>query len=196
MPSRDRRVDAYIAQAPAFAQPILNRVRDAVHAGCPDVEETMKWSVPHFDYQGPICGMAAFKQHVRFGFWKAPLLTGQGLGAVPGMATSRLTAVTGLPAQPALIKMVKAAAALNAQGVKMARPVARKPPIRVPAFLAAALKKDRRAAAAFERFPPSHKREYIEWLTEAKAEATRERRLVQALTWMAEGKSRNWKYER
>jgi uncharacterized protein YdeI (YjbR/CyaY-like superfamily) len=198
---RDPRIDAYIRKSPAFAQPILTRVRDVVHKACPECEETMKWSVPHFDYRGEMMlSMAAFKQHCVLGFWKATLLAEQGL--LPPDADSmgfrqKIETQKDLPSDRQLTKIIKAAMALNDQGVKVARPkAAPKPPPKTPPYFAATLKKHKTAFAQFQAFSPSHKREYIEWIAEAKSEDTRNRRMAQAVEWIAEGKGRNWKYER
>ncbi len=196
MGGRDSRIDAYIGNAAPFARPILTHLRKVVHAGCPDVEETIKWGSPHFDYKGVMCGMAAFKEHCAFGFWKGSLLKGLGSKSTEAMGQfGRITSVDDLPDERALIRLVKQAAALNDGGVKA--PLRKNPPkapVRTPPDLLAALKKNRRALAAFEAFPPSHRREYIEWITEAKRDETRRRRLETAVSWMAEGKPRNWKY--
>lgn len=196
MAKKDPRVDAYIEKAPPFARPILEHIREAVHAGCPDVEETLKWNVPHFDHNGMLCGMAAFKAHVRFGFWKSQLLGLPASDSGDGLAQfGRVTSVADLPAQKQLISLVKRAARLNEQGAKVPRvKAAPKPPPRVPRAFAAALKKNRKALATFQAFSPSHKREYVEWIADAKQDATRDRRIATALEWLAEGKARNWKY--
>jgi uncharacterized protein YdeI (YjbR/CyaY-like superfamily) len=197
MGTRDPRVDAYIEKAQPFARPILRQIRKAVHAGCPEVLETIKWSVPAFEYKGPLCGMAAFKAHCVFGFWKSALLEG-----VPGTENpmdqfGRLTSLEDLPSEKTLIGLVKQAVKLNDAGIKLSREKKPpKPPAKVPADLAAALKKNSKARAAFDAFSPSHRREYVEWITDAKQEATRQRRLDTAIQWIAEGKGRNWKYER
>ena len=196
MPKRDPRVDAYIAKAPDFAKPILTHVREVVHAACPQCEEDMKWSTPTFMYKGMLAGMSAFKAHCRIGFWKGPLIMdadGQPLGHNP---FERVTTVADLPSKKVLTGYVKQAMQLNEAGttVKRAPSAAAQKPVSVPADLEAALAKNKKAAASFGAFSPSHKREYIEWITEAKAEETRKRRLAQAVEWMAEGKSRNWKY--
>lgn len=197
--SRDPRVDAYIAKAPDFAKPILTRLRDAVHAGCPDVVETIKWSVPSFEYKGPFCGMASFKKHAMFGFWKHKLMQDvlpRGEHRAFGKF-GRLETIEDVPSKSELVRIVKIAKKLNDDGVKVPRaPKAAKPPVKTPADLMAALKKSPRALGAFQAFPPSHKREYVEWITQAKAAETRARRVTQAVEWMAEGKSRNWKYQR
>jgi uncharacterized protein YdeI (YjbR/CyaY-like superfamily) len=148
----------------------------------------MKWSVPHFDYKGPMCGMAAFKAHCRFGFMK--------LGEANSPSVERIETLKDLPPDRVLDRLLKRAAALNEQGVKMARPTKPKPPLKVPGYFLAAVRKNKRAAAVFEEFSPSHKREYVEWITEAKSDETRQKRLDTALQWMAEGKPRNWKYMR
>jgi uncharacterized protein YdeI (YjbR/CyaY-like superfamily) len=194
MGKKDARVDAYIAKSPEFAQPILNHLRAIVHDGCPGVVETIKWSVPHFDFEGAsLCGMAAFKAHCRFGFFKAALL---GDGASYSQF-GYITLVADLPPRRTLLKLVKDAARLNEAGVKVTRaPNAPKAPVEVPDVLMKALRRDKRALAAFNAFPPSHKREYVEWITEAKRDETRQKRIDTALTWMAEGKPRNWKYMR
>ena len=197
---KDPRVDEYIAAAAPFARPILKHLRKVVHAACPGVEESIKWRVPAFSHNGQLlCGIAAFKSYATFGFWKAALLVEQGFPeADSGEAlghSGRLTSLTDLPPDARLTKMVRAAAALNEQGINLKRPkAAPKPPPKPPAYMLAALKKDKKAIAAWRAFSPSHQREYIEWITEAKTDATRDRRLAQAVLWMAEGKPRNWKY--
>ena len=204
MGKQDPRVDAYIAKSADFAKPILRHLRKVVHAGCPEVEETLKWSAPHFMYKGMLAGMASFKSHCAFGFWKGTVLAEKLGGGLPQTGEAamgqfgRITGVADLPDEKTLIGYVREAAALNDQGVKAAprRKPAKKPELEIPDDLLAALKKDKKALATFESFSPSHKREYVEWLSEAKTEATRQRRLEQAVEWMAEGKSRNWKYVR
>lgn len=203
MNHRDPRVDAYIAKAAPFARPILEHVRAIVHEACPDAEETIKWGMPSFTYGGGIlCGMAAFKAHASFGFWKHALVvgdagTGEGTERVGMGSFGKLATVRDLPPKKQLVAYVKKAAALNAQGVKAAsaRKAAAPKPAAVPTpEFAAALRKHKAAAATFKAFPPSHQREYVEWIAEAKREDTRDRRIAQAVEWLAEGKQRNWKY--
>ena len=200
MPTRDPRIDAYIKHAQPFARPILVHLRTIVHAACPDVEETIKWSFPHFDYRGGmLCAMASFKAHCTFGFWNGSLLLASDSRNAEAMGDfGRITALAELPSKARITSLIKQAMKLNEAGVKR---VARKPtsprkPLRVPADLGTALAGNRAAAAAFKEFSPSARREYIEWITEAKAPATRERRLDTAIGWIAEGKRRNWKYEK
>jgi len=198
MPNTSLQVDAYIAKAPLFAQPILIKLRGLFHRACPDIEEKLKWGVPSFEYKGMVGGMAAFKKHMTWGFWKTKLLKDpKGIleGHAGSMGGGKLTDVSQLPADEDIIKLITQAVELNEKGVKLARPTAKKRPApKTPPDLAAALKKSPRARASFDAFSPSHKRDYIEWITEAKQEETRKRRLAQAIEWMAQGKPRNWKY--
>ena len=197
---RDRRVDAYIGRAAPFARPILEHLRERVHRTCPDCEEAIKWGMPSFLHRGKLlCSMAAFKQHATFGLWQGRQVLGEGEGQ-PDAAMGqygRLTSVADLPDDRELTAHLEKAMALIEGGVPR-RPAIRKAPrpeAEVPADLAQALAGNPAARASFEGFPPSARREYIEWLLEAKREDTRRKRLVQAVEWMAEGKRRNWKYE-
>ncbi len=196
MGTKDARIDGYIAAAQPFARPILTFIRKAVHAGCPEIEETLKWRHPAFMYKGILCGTAAFKEHVTFGFWKASAMNGVGGKAADAAGQfGRITAVRDLPDRKTLVRLVKEAAALHDEGVKAPRMKgAPKKPLKEPDYFTAALKKNRKALAAYEAFSPSHKREYLEWILDAKAEATRQRRLDTAIEWIAQGKPRNWKY--
>ena len=198
MARKDPRVDAYIAKAQPFAQPLLKQLRAAVRAACPPVEETIKWGMPSFEYQGPMCGMAAFNEYVTFGFWKHSLLTGR-LPTKESNAMSyygKLRSVADLPPRATLIRTIREAMDLNEKNIKVARKITKKPALKVPAYFTAVLRTNARALAAFQAFPPSHQREYVEWVDEAKREETRARRLETAIEWIAKGKSRNWKYER
>lgn len=193
-------VDAYIAKSAAFARPILVRVRKAVHRACPGIEETIKWGVPHFEHRGPVASMAAFKQHASFGFWKQKLMDDPaGIFAAAGesgMGGRKYRSADELPAEAVIVRYVRAAVRLNEQGIRLARPPRKKrPPPRLPADLAAALAKHAKARATYDGFPPSKQREYVEWITGAKQDATREKRLATAIEWLAQGKARNWKYE-
>jgi uncharacterized protein YdeI (YjbR/CyaY-like superfamily) len=199
MPTTDPRIDAYIAKSAEFARPILTHIRSLVHAGCPHVVETMKWSFPHFEHHGVLCSMAAFKQHCAFGFWKGKLFLPEGndLGENAMGQFGRITSIDDLPGKKVLLGYIKQAVKLNEEGVKTPKPPKKeKEKLVVPAYFRAALKKNKKAQATFDNFSPSHQREYVEWITEAKQEATRERRLATALEWLAEGKSKNWKYEK
>ena len=202
MGKKDPRVDAYIAKSPDFAKPILTYLRGLVHEACPDVTETIKWGTPTFDYHGIVCGISAFKQYCTLGFWKAPLLMLDGKPLTQKMESGteqfgRLTTVKDLPAKSKLVKLVKDAAKLNEQGITLPRPPRSAPkPVEVPADLTKALRANATAKTAFDAFSPSHKREYVEWIVEARTAETRQRRLDTAVQWMAEGKARNWKYTR
>ena len=196
MATRDPRVDAYIANAPDFAKPILVHLRELVHRNCPQVEETLKWRMPTFMHHGMLAGMAAFRQHCSFGFWKHELVVGKELAGSPqGMGQfGKVTKISELPSASALAAYIKRAMKLNEEGVKAPRATPKKRALTMPPDLAATLKKNRRAAAAFAAFSPTNQREYIEWLVEAKRDETRAKRLSQAIEWIAEGKPRNWKY--
>ena len=199
MGKRDPRVDAYIEKSADFAKPILVHLRDVVHAACPEVEETMKWSFPHFMHHGMMCGMAAFKQHCTFGFWRGELVVGRATAADERAMGQfgRITALAALPSRKALTAYIRKAAKLNEEGIKplRAKPKPR-PEVAMPDDLGSALKRNRKAATAFAAFSPSQRRDYIDWIVDAKREETRAKRLVQAIEWIAEGKSRNWKYEK
>jgi uncharacterized protein YdeI (YjbR/CyaY-like superfamily) len=201
MGKKDPRVDAYVAKSADFAKPILKHLRSLVHKACPDAEETMKWSFPHFEYRGMLCSMASFKQHCAFGFWKSRLIVG--LDKATSSKTEeamgqfgRISDLSQLPADKTMISLIKKAAKLNEDGVKAPTRIRRTSPkpLIVPDYFMAALRANKRALKTFEDFSLSHRREYVEWITEAKTEATRQRRLAQAIELLAEGKSRHWKY--
>jgi uncharacterized protein YdeI (YjbR/CyaY-like superfamily) len=196
MGTRDPRIDAYIAKSGEFARPILTHLREVVHTACPVVEETMKWNSPHFMYEGMLCGMASFKAHCAFGFWKGGLIVQDGRSEEAMGHFGRITSLDELPSKKVLTGYIKKAMELNEKGIKSPTRSKRepKPEAKVPRDLAAALSKNKKARATFDDFTRSHRREYIEWITEAKTDATRQRRLETAIEWMAEGKSRNWKY--
>ena len=198
MPTIDPRVDAYIEKSAEFAKPILLHIRKLVHTACPDTVETIKWGFPHFDHKGMLCAMSAFKQHCAFGFWKQSLLAA---AAFPAQKTAmgsfgRITSVDDLPADDVIIGLVQQAVELNEKGIKVdKKPTAGKKELVVPDYLTAELKKNKAARDTFDGFPYSCKKEYVEWITEAKTDATRDKRLATTLEWLAEGKRRNWKYE-
>lgn len=200
MAKKDARIDAYIAKSADFAKPILIHIRELVHKACPDVEETMKWSFPHFDYKGEMmCSVAAFKQHCAFGFWKTALMKDAATmlnnrkDAMGSMG--RITSLKDLPSDKILTAYIKEAMKLNDEGVKIKKekPAAKKE-LKIPDYFIAAVKKNKKAWTVFENFAYSHRKEYVQWVTEAKTEETRNKRLKQAIEWMAEGKGRNWKY--
>ena len=202
MGTKDKRIDAYISKSSGFAKPILTHLRKIVHTSCPDVEETMKWSFPHFEYNGKILySMASFKQHCAFGFWKASLLSdSKGVLSRVGKTAmghmGRITSLGDLPSDKILIDYLKEAARLNKEGIKSPpKPEStQKKELKVPDYFMKALKKNSRALSTFENFSYSNKKDYVEWVTEAKTEDTRAKRLETAIIWMAEGKVRNWKY--
>jgi uncharacterized protein YdeI (YjbR/CyaY-like superfamily) len=198
MATRDPRIDTYIAGSADFARPILEHLRALVHAACPEVEETLKWSSPHFMYRARLlCGMSAFKQHVAFGFWLGKLVASTGKDDEAMGQFGCITRIADLPSKKVLTNLVRKAMALSDAGAtspsrtKTSTP---RPPAEVPEDLAAALVNNRKARATFDAFSNSNRREYIEWITGAKRAPTRAKRLAQAMEWLAEGKPRNWKY--
>jgi uncharacterized protein YdeI (YjbR/CyaY-like superfamily) len=201
MGTRDPRIDAYIARQKDFAKPILTHIRAVVHAACPEVEETLKWSSPHFMYKGSMmCGMAGFKEHAIFGFWKGKLIDGVSPNRNNGGEAmgnfGKLTSVKDLPNKATMTSLIRQAMKLNDEGITVPRPKrAARPEAAVPAELKAALTKNKKAATQFAAFPPGHRREYVEWISEAKRDETKARRVAQAVEWIAEGKGRNWKYQ-
>jgi uncharacterized protein YdeI (YjbR/CyaY-like superfamily) len=198
----DERIDAYIDKSADFAKPVLIHIRDVVHRASPLITETVKWGMPFFDYKGPVCMMAAFKQHLGFGFWKASrlndpnrLLQGSDEEAAAG-SFGRIVSISDLPSDEALIDFIHQVIKINESGVKEPKkPVAPKAELPMPADFDKLLRGNLAAMDNFEKFSPSKKREYLEWFAEAKSDATREKRMEQALEWIGEGKSRNWKYQ-
>jgi len=205
MGRKDPRVDAYIAKSADFAKPILTHLRKLIHENCPSVEETLKWSFPHFTYKSPddrssriLCSMASFKQHCAFGFWylqgtdsdrEAP--TGSAMGQY-----GRITSLSDLPKDKVLSQHIKDAVKAHDSGVKPRQTPrsTEKKVLKIPDFLTTALKKNKKAKETFNQFNYSNKKEYVEWITEAKTDETRKKRLDTAIEWMSEGKPRMWKY--
>jgi Uncharacterized protein conserved in bacteria len=200
MASRDPRIDAYIAKSADFAKPILAHLRETVHEAAPAAEETIKWGMPFFMYNGRIlCSIAAFKEHCALHFWKGRQVidpaASRGENAMGQFG--RIKRVADLPSKRVLSGYLKRAMDLHAEIAKsppVTKPKAAKPPIPMPSAFRAALGKNRKAKTSFDELSPSHRREYLEWITEAKTDATRDKRIATALEWISEGKSRNWKY--
>jgi len=195
MPAKDKRVDAYIDQAPDFAKPILTRIRETVHEACPECEETLKWGHPSFMYHGIMCGMASFKSYCAFHFWKGSLIVADAKGDQAWGQLGKLSKVSDLPPKKVLTGYIKKAMELNELGTKPPKRAPKpKKDLVMPEPFMAAITKSKKALATYQGFSPSHQREYVEWITDAKGEDTRARRIAQAVEWMAEGKPRNWKY--
>ena len=203
----DSRIDAYIAKSRPFAQPILIHLRELVHKACPTVVETMKWSRPFFEYKGVILGnMSAFNEHCSFGFWgeeiaavlrEANLLQPDAMGSL-----GRLTRVENLPAHKQMLSLLRQAAAFIDSGQYTSPIAARnkvvkapKASVEEPPEFTKALKTNKKASAAYAAFSPSCKREYVEWIADAKRAETRDKRIATAIDWIGEGKQRNWKYQ-
>jgi uncharacterized protein YdeI (YjbR/CyaY-like superfamily) len=197
MGTTDPRVDAYIERSEDFARPILTHLREVVHEACPEVEEAIKWGFPNFLYRGMMCSMASFKRHCAFGFWKESLVLGERARSAEGMGQfGRLESLADLPPRDELIGHIHKAMRLNEEGVKAPQPKTSRKEIAVPEYFAEALRRSGDAWERFQAFSPSHRRECVEWLEEAKRASTRERRIATAVEWIAEGKPRNWKYIR
>jgi uncharacterized protein YdeI (YjbR/CyaY-like superfamily) len=204
MAVKEKAVDAYITKSADFAKPILEHLRALVHKACPDVEEKIKWSFPHFDYKGEMmCSMAAFKQHAVFGFWKAalmkdPILVKNAQSEVAMGHLGRITSVKDLPSDKKMIAWIKEAMALNDKGIKLApKPkTIEKKELLLPDYFTKAIHKNKKALHLFTAFSYSHKKEYIEWITAAKTEETRNKRIAGAIEMIAEGKNLNWKYNK
>jgi uncharacterized protein YdeI (YjbR/CyaY-like superfamily) len=192
MSKKDPRIDAYIAKSADFAKPVLDRIRKLVHAACPDVEETIKWNSPFYVHNGILICTPAFKKRCALIFWKGKLILGK-----ERKALRHLTSISNLPGDKILLGYIRKAVELNEAGIKSparAKSKAKKE-VTVPDYFLAALKKNKKARAAFANFSPGCQREYVEWITEAKREETRAGRIKTAIEWIAKGKSRNWKYE-
>ena len=199
MPTTDPRIDAYIERSRDFAKPILNHLRGLVHKTCPDVEESLKWSMPHFTYKGDMmCHFASFKEHCAFGFWKQSLIEGADFPEKNAMGSfGKIKSLDDLPDDRTLKTLITEAMRLNDLGIKVRKPPpAEKKELIVPDILSDALAHNEKAAETFNAFPYSCKKEYVEWLTEAKTDPTREKRLATTIEWLSEGKKRNWKYEK
>ncbi len=198
----DKHIDAYIEKTQPFAKPILMHLRKLIHLACPEVEETIKWGMPAFYFKGPLCSFAAFKNHAVFDFWKAKLLSEQGLNLQKSAAHGgpamghfgKLTKLEDLPPDHNIMEILSQAILLNLEGKKIERVRKNPEPVVTPQDLLSALEKNERANETYHRFSESNKREYVDWINDAKSAVTRQRRIVSALEWMAEGKIRNWKY--
>ncbi|MCS7053626.1 MAG: YdeI/OmpD-associated family protein [Ignavibacterium sp.] len=197
MSIKDSRIDEYIFNSADFAKPILIYLRELIHKTCPDVQETIKWGFPNFEYKGSLCYMASFKQHCAFGFSKSQLMnftkSEEGMGNF-----GKITSLKDLPSEKKLIFLIKEAMKLNENGVKVSsvKKSRKTTDIEIPEDFLKELSNNKKAKSVFENFSPSHKREYAEWIAEAKREETRKKRIKQAIEWISEGKHRNWKYEK
>lgn len=200
MSQKDKRVDDYISKSEEFARPVLNHLRSLVHQTCPGVEEKIKWGFPHFDYKGMMCSMASFKQHCAFGFWKnalmkdASIMSGKNEYAMGHLG--KISNLKDLPDDKKIIGWIKEAMKLNDDNVKLAprKKVISNKEIEIPEALQKELNKNKIAANIFGNFSPSHKKEYIEWINEAKTQETKNKRIATTIEWVAENKPRNWKY--
>ncbi|GAA4198126.1 hypothetical protein GCM10022289_06380 [Pedobacter jeongneungensis] len=195
-------VDQYIINSAEFAIPILDHLRNLVHKADARIEEKIKWGMPFFDYKGTVCHMASFKNHCAFGFWKGSLMKdeyeifkerSQAMGLL-----GKITSFEDLPSDEILIAYIQQAIQLNEDNVKLPpKPKsAGKKELIIPEYFMKALSEVPEALAVFQNFSPSNKKDYILWLEEAKTEATKIKRMETTLEWLAEGKTRMWKYKK
>ena len=196
MGKKNEKVDDYISKSEDFAKPILNHLRQLVHIACPEVEEIIKWGFPHFYYKGNICSMASFKKHCAFGFWKGKIMEDHYkiLGKTAMGHLGKITGFTDLPEDNILIDYIKESAKLNEEGVKLPTVEKAQKELVIPDYFMDAISKNKKALDTFNNFSYSNKKEYVEWITEAKTLDTRNKRLEIAVDWIAEGKVRQWKY--
>lgn len=201
MPTVEPRIDDYIERSADFARPILEHLRKLMHQACPEIIETIKWGMPHFEYKGVVSNMASFKAHCAFGFWKQELLDFDFPVETNAMSSfGRITSLKDLPSEKVLIGLIIQAVELNEKGIKLPKRSTEDKPakkeVMIPEDLVKALAKNKSAKAAFDKFSYSHRKDYVEWINEAKTEPTRNKRIATTVEWSAEGKGRNWKYER
>jgi len=203
MGKKIKEIDAFIQKSAEFAQPILIHLRKLIHDNCPDIVEKIKWGMPHFEYKAEtLCYMSAFKKHCVFGFYKAslmknPILMQQAQAETAMGNLGRITSLKDLPSDNKMKTWIREAMSLTDKGIKL--PPRKKTDasgIEVPEDFQKLLQKNKTAKANFTKMPPSHKKEYIGWITEAKTTPTREKRILTSLEWLSENKSRNWKYEK
>ena len=197
---RDKGIDTYIKKSKDFAKPVLNHFRELVHKNCPEAGETLKWGFPHFQYKGILCSMASFNQHCAIGFWKGSLIPE--LKAVEDDSAmghlGKITSLDDLPSDKLLGTIIKKAMKLNDEGLKS--PTRSKPKatieLKIPEYIIKAVKKNKKAHETFTNFSNSNKKEYVQWIEEAKTESTKQKRMETMLEWLEEGKDRNWKYRK
>lgn len=197
MKHTDPRVDEYIKNAQPFARPILTHIRELMHKGCPELTEGIKWGMPYFEYHGVIASMAAFKEHAVFGFWKEDLIPGMKkyIKEKEAMGSwGRITSLDGIPPDKDIIEFVRIAAKLNEEGVKSLKRKPKPVVVNMPDDFMNAIRANKKALETYENFSPSNKRDYTDWINDAKSEKTRSERMKTAIEWMSEGKPRMWKY--
>ncbi|MEO8719820.1 MAG: DUF1801 domain-containing protein [Ginsengibacter sp.] len=199
---KDKRIDKYISDSADFAKPILNHLRTLVHTACPEAEETIKWGFPHFNYNGIMCSMAAFKRHCAFSFWKASLMNDANSFKEKNVTSmghlGKLTTLADLPSDQLILNSIKEAMRLNDEGIKLPerKKMDHKTEVIIPDSLKKELSLNKIAYTTFNDLSPSHKREYTTWIMESKTEGTHNKRIATTIKWLSEGKSMNWKYSK
>jgi uncharacterized protein YdeI (YjbR/CyaY-like superfamily) len=199
--TRQSKFEAYADQLPDFAIPIFGHLRALVHATCPQVSEEVKWSIPHFVHGGEnLCIFAAYAKHCSFSFAKDSLMADPRLKSSAARPAAkrfmgRLTTLSDLPPDDDLAAWIAEAMSLNDRGIKLPpRQSDGSKPVEVPQAFTDALAANPAAKAVFDTKSPSFRKEYNVWIGDAKTDATRQKRIGEALTWIAEGKGRFWKY--
>jgi hypothetical protein len=198
MGKKDERVDAYIEKSADFAKPILRHLRQLIHKACPQVDETIKWRFPSYVYRGILCITPAFKHHCAVVFWYGSIRDAINKGKAKDAwgNLGRIGRLSDLPKDSVLTRSIKESVKLNEKGKKRKAIKPAKRSAEVPAYFTKILKTNKKALAVFQGLGPSHQREYVQWIEEAKREETRDKRLAAMLQMLTKGKTRNWKYER
>jgi uncharacterized protein YdeI (YjbR/CyaY-like superfamily) len=196
-------LDDYLAKSAGFAKPIMQHLRELLHETCPEIVEEIKWGIPHFDYKGEMmCIFAAHKNHCSFTFWKESLMSDQKFKENPSLQASKrylgkIISLSDLPSDKQLVAYIKEAMALNENGVKLVPRKSEKPKnIAIPDYFAKELAAKPKVKKIFDSKSDSFRKDYLVWITDAKTETTRQKRIAESLEWIAEGKGRFWKYDK
>lgn len=194
-----KEVNKYISNAPISQQKILSKLREIIHKASLDIEEKIRWSHPHFDYMGKgMCFIQALKERVTFGFWfgdkiyNSPKLSKEAKAIYETMGN--LTDVSQIPSTKLIIEEIHLAMKLIESGNRDVKEKKVKPQLVIPDYLSLRFKKDKTANSSFSKMSPSHQREYVDWIIDAKTDETRENRISTMMSQVKEGKSKNWKY--
>jgi hypothetical protein len=191
------RINLYIAELPDWQRKHLVRVRQLIHSTEERIEEAWRGNAPHFDHQGSLIGMHAFKSCVSIWFHKgASLKDGHGLFKLTEKDAEREVRKYKIHEgesinEKAFLDLLKQALKVNAAqaGGAETKPTSRA--LVVPSDMEQVLRKDEQAWAQWEGLAASHKREYVEWITDAKQDETRKRRLAKALEMIRDGQAKN-----
>ncbi|MCB0792148.1 MAG: DUF1801 domain-containing protein [Flavobacteriales bacterium] len=196
------RINSHIAEQDEWKRRLMVRLRQLIHQVDPGIEETWRWNGPHFDRNGIMLGMSAHKTCVSIWFHKGALLKDPRRLFEPlekdeakGMRVYKLKESDAID-EKAFTELVKQAVKLNEDGVKLSEAKPARKTLVVPPELESVLKKDQHAMTNWEGFSYSKKKDYIEWVTDAKREETRKRRIAQAFQLIRDGLALNERYEK